>query len=243
MIPKPPIHVLSSRLAPVACCWAAGILLAAALFAASASSAGDFTRGVGVYPGEPAVFNGPVPAPDGATYRNLALHRPAIASSNYDYNLTAQLITDGIIDRRLPRWLVVSSSAEGILPRHEREHLVDGYLGTAVSLPATGGWVQIEQAGRGDEPEVDRIEVVAFPRTEDKNPQQWTCVVTASDDGQVWRELGRAGAMESLVQETFWMPKVLKAALDVPANGGARFYRVQMDASSVTGWRVASFDA
>jgi len=30
----------------------------------------------------------------GRNYRNLALHRPAYQSSAYDYNLTAQLITD-----------------------------------------------------------------------------------------------------------------------------------------------------
>ena len=47
------------------------------------------------------------------TYRNLALHRPAYQSSSYDYNLTAQLITDGIKDTRLPRWVAVSTSETG----------------------------------------------------------------------------------------------------------------------------------
>ena len=135
---------------------AAGILLAVLVGAAAVFAAGDFTRGVGIYPGDPAAFHGPVLVPDTTTYRNLALHRPATASSNYDYNLTAQLITDGIIDQRLPRWLVCSSSAEGILPRDKREHLVDAYPGTAIDLPAAGGWVQVEQAGRYDAPGVDR---------------------------------------------------------------------------------------
>jgi Exo-beta-D-glucosaminidase Ig-fold domain/Glycosyl hydrolases family 2/F5/8 type C domain len=217
-------------------------LLAMLLGATSVLAAGDFTRGVGVYPGDPAAFDGPTFAPDTATYRNLALHRPATASSNYDFNLTAQLVTDGIIADRLPRWLVCSSSAEGVLPRHEREHVVDGYVSTGVDLPSSGGWVQIEQAGRYDAPAVDRIEVIAIPRTEDKHPQRWTCVVTASDDGQNWRELGRASGEESLARETFWNSKVVKTSFDVPANGTARFYRVQIDAPSVTGWRVASFD-
>ena len=55
------------------------------------------------------------------TYRNLALHRPAYQSSSYDYNLTAQLITDGIKDTKLPRWVAVSSSEQGVLPKNERE--------------------------------------------------------------------------------------------------------------------------
>jgi len=214
------------------------VLLAVLACSATAGAQGEFTRGVGVYPGEPAAFQGPTAVVDGATYRNLALHRPAMASSNYDYCLTAQLVTDGIIDERMPRWLVVSSSAEGIVPRSEREHLVDDYLGTALALPAAGGWVQVEQAGRGDVPDVDRIEVVAVPRTDDKNPQRWTCVISASDDGKSWRELGRASDEESLASAAFWTPKVLKPAFDVPGRGRARFYRAQLDAPSVTGWHV-----
>jgi Exo-beta-D-glucosaminidase Ig-fold domain/Glycosyl hydrolases family 2/F5/8 type C domain/Glycosyl hydrolases family 2, sugar binding domain len=219
-----------------------GILLSALLCLCSAFATEDFTRGVGVYPGDPAAFDGPVLSPETEAYRNLALHRPAIASSNYDYNLTAQLVTDGIIDERLPRWLVCSSSAEGILPRSEREHVVDGYVSTGVDLPAAGGWVQIEQAGRYDGPAVDRIEVIAMPRTEDAKPQRWTCLVSASDDGQNWRELGQTSGLEKLARETVWSPKIVKTAFDVPANGTARFYRLQLNAPSVTGWRVASFD-
>ena len=218
------------------------VLLAALACAGSASAARDFTRGVGVYPGDPAAFDGPAFVQDGGAYRNIALHRPATASSNYDYSLTAQLVTDGIIDTRLPRWLVCSTSARGVLPRGEREYVVDGYLGTSVELPASGGWVQIEQAGRYDAPAIDHFEVTAFPRTEDKNPQRWTCAVLASDDGQGWRELGRASGEENLVPETRWIPKRVKASFDAPANGSARFYRVKMDAPSVSGWRVASFD-
>jgi hypothetical protein len=212
------------------------------LCAAPAFASDDFSRGVGIYPGDPAAFDGPTLAIDAATYRNLALHRPATASSNYDFNLTAQLVTDGIIDDRLPRWLVCSSSAEGILPRSEREHLVDGYVSSGVDLPGPGGWVQIEQAGRYDAPEVDHIEIVAIPRTEEKKPQHWTCLVLASDDGRTWRELGRGEGAESLARETFWSSKVVKTSFDVPTGGTARFYRIEINAPSVATWRVASFD-
>jgi hypothetical protein len=54
-------------------------------------------------------YNGATLVPDTQTYRNLALHRPAYASSSYDYNLTAQLVTDGIIDTKSPRWVAVSA--------------------------------------------------------------------------------------------------------------------------------------
>lgn len=62
----------------------------------------NFTRGIGVYPGNPNEYRGPVVHIDDTNYRNLALHRPAYHSSSYDYNLTAQLITDGIKETNTP---------------------------------------------------------------------------------------------------------------------------------------------
>ena len=72
-------------------------------------------------------YNGATLVPDTQTYRNLALHRPAYASSSHDYNLTAQLVTDGI--------------------RKDREHLIDKNPITGVDLAGTSGWVQIERGG------------------------------------------------------------------------------------------------
>ena len=68
----------------------------------SCSWAQQYTRGIGVYPGDPSEYTGPTFVVDGS-YRNLALHRPAYQSSAYDYNLTAQLITDGINEQTPPQ--------------------------------------------------------------------------------------------------------------------------------------------
>ena len=59
------------------------------LFAVS-TFAQNYTRGVGIYPGDPKEFTGPSLVADAANYRNLALHRPAYQSSAYDYNLSLQ---------------------------------------------------------------------------------------------------------------------------------------------------------
>lgn len=56
---------------------------------------------------------------------NIALRRAAYASSSYDYNLTAQLVTDGVTESREPAWLKVETS-RGNLPRREREWTIDG---------------------------------------------------------------------------------------------------------------------
>ena len=84
------------------------------------------TRGVGIYPGNPAEDFAPSLVPEVSAYRNLALHRPAYHSSSYDYNLTAQLVTDGIKETRLPRWLATSTSQDGPAGKIEREFMLDG---------------------------------------------------------------------------------------------------------------------
>ena len=51
---------------------------------------------VGIYPGAPGESFAPMLTADNS-YRNIALRRMAYASSSHDYNLTAQLVTDGIV--------------------------------------------------------------------------------------------------------------------------------------------------
>ena len=83
-----------------------------------------YTRGIGIYPGRVQEAYVPTLVQDD-TYRNIALHRQAFHSSSYDYNLTAQLLTDGIITRQGPAYLVASTNS-GVLPLREREGAIDG---------------------------------------------------------------------------------------------------------------------
>ena len=155
-------------------------------------NAQTYTRGVGVYPGDPRQDFAASPAPAPQTYRNLALHRPAYQSSAYDYNLTAQLVTDGIKDTRLPRWVSVSTSDQGIIRKEDREHLLDHSDYSSVVLNGTTGWIEIDMPG-GDAPlEIDNVELTNLRvNTSLLKPAGWKMVVTGSDDGQSWTELGR----------------------------------------------------
>lgn len=83
----------------------------------------NLTLGIGRYPGAPAENFAPSLVAD-TTYRNIALHRPAWTSSTYDFNLTAQLLTDGIVAKTSPRWLSVTTNA-GQLPTREQEWTLD----------------------------------------------------------------------------------------------------------------------
>jgi beta-galactosidase/beta-glucuronidase len=207
------------------------------VFAVVSSVSGQqYTRGVGQYPGDPKEYHGPVMVVDSATYRNLALHRPAFQSSAYDFNLTAQLLTDGIRDTRLPRWIVSSTSADSVLPRFQREHLTDSNPVTAHDIPPTGGWVQLEIAGGALAPEVDKVEVAVRPRASSAEPQPWTAVVLTSDDGQTWTERGRATNSAVLHPPDPTMPYFAKMLVPLTTTARSRFYRVRLDAPAVGGW-------
>ena len=92
---------------------------------APTSLSDHYTRGIGVYPGNPKEDFSPKPVVDNTGYRNLALRRASYQSSAYDYNLTAQLVTDGIVTESLPQYLILSTP-EGNVPKREREWMIDG---------------------------------------------------------------------------------------------------------------------
>ena len=201
----------------------------------SALSAQQYTRGVGLYPGDPKEFQGPVLKIDDA-YRNLALHRPAYQSSAYDYNLTAQLVTDGIHDTKLPRWIVSSTSKDSVLPKFQREHLVDSNPVTMSDLPPTGGWVQVELKGGDSVPEVNSVEVAVRPQSGNLEPQPWTSVILTSDDGQTWTERGRATNSAVLGTRNWSGPYFVKMSVPLTSIVQSRFYRIQLDAPNVGEW-------
>ncbi len=84
------------------------------LLAASTPVGREYTRGVGVYPGNPSEDFPPTLVQADSNYRNLAYLRPAYHSSSYDYNLTAQLVTDGIRETTTPRGPATTLSRTGV---------------------------------------------------------------------------------------------------------------------------------
>lgn len=98
--------------------------LLAVAWLAQSGLADNYTRGIGLYPGNQQQNHSPLLVQDDA-YRNVALHCKAYHSSSYDYNLTAQLVTDGIITREAPAYLTVQTH-DGVLPLRAREWAIDG---------------------------------------------------------------------------------------------------------------------
>jgi len=240
----------------IATCTFLAIILAVLSFAGE-----EYNRGVGVYPGNPDENFAPMLVSDVTTYRNLALLRPAYHSSSYDYNLTAQLVTDGIKETNLPRWLVTTLSTTGIAKKNEREFLVDHNSFSAVNLGGPEGWVQFEMAG-GDAPlQIDRIEVQAriraasapetyfSPNPEQKpaptSPGDWNCVVLGSDDGQTWKEFGQAtGQIPPAPAPAMFGPTAALMKITVPFSSlsRSRVYRITLKSTFPGIWYVSDVD-
>ena len=201
-------------------------------------NAQTYTRGVGVYPGDPKQDFAAVLVPDTTTYRNLALHRPAFQSSAYDYNLTAQLVTDGIRDTVLPRWVSVSTSDAGVLRKQVREHALDHNITTSIALPGPGGWIEIDMLG-GDGPlEVDGVELIALRAAADpQKPAGWRMVVTGSDDGQTWTELGRIEKEDRPPAPRGYAGGATQAVM-FGARSRSRRIRIELTGASVSRWMI-----
>jgi len=132
------------------------ILLFFAVACTQAREETEKTRGIGRYPGRWEESGAPRLVSGGRTYRNLALNRQAYQSSAYDYNLTAQLLTDGIVHDGDAPWLEVLVDGTHV-SKQEREFLLDGRSSTRLS-PGEDGVLELIFHGM---PFVhDRVEVL-----------------------------------------------------------------------------------
>ena len=170
------------------------ILLSVVMIAAMGAENKQLNLPPGQYPGKPAENFAPAVKASSAGRRNLALRRAAYQSSSYDYNLTAQLVTDGIKDTAMPRWIVTSSSAQGVLPRNQREWPLDDNWVTTVDVKGRTAWVQVEFNG-APPPVVDRISLTGSLAIQGRDNNDWAVTVLGSDDGKSWAKLGRASGM------------------------------------------------
>ena len=167
-----------------------GLVSLLILFSGCNRGTSDYTHGVGIYPGNPAEDFSPDLVADNENYRNIARLRSAYHSSSYDYNLTAQLVTDGIISTRKPNFISVSSNP-GPLPKNEREWLLDHNSVTVYDISGTNIWLQFEQSQDGEIPEITKISLNGNLTYTDKKPGGWQFTCLGSDDGMNWNEIGK----------------------------------------------------
>ena len=114
------------------------VMILPAVLVACSQEQGAGTRGIGVYPGNPDESSAPSVVKGGGKYRNIALGRITDQSSCYDYNLTSQLITDGIIDDGPVAYVDVSCRSDTLYRKVDRpnhEKLFDGKIDSKIYFP------------------------------------------------------------------------------------------------------------
>ena len=162
-------------------------LLPLMLFCVLAKADGDKTRGIGQYPGRKSEAFIPQRAlPNG--YANQAWMRAAWASSSIDYNLTAQLATDGIVAREEPARVCVTTS-DGVLSLRDREKTFDGNTVTSVYVMGDDAFIQYDWTGMSVATHELRLNAWAAYR-EELVDGGYEVAVEASGDGMAWHEVG-----------------------------------------------------
>ncbi len=233
-------------------------LLLAGPLTSGGQNAEPMTRGLGVYPGDPREDSAPALRIDATTYRNLARLRPAYHSSSYDYNLTAQLVTDGIVETAMPRWVVVATGQQGlpggdarnlpaqlaqgslsgfsrqqmIWPKHKREWVMDENWVTAFTLRGPQVWVQLELHGGAEPLAFDEVRTQATVAALDAGPENWTSSVLGSDDGLTWTPLGNTSGMAPTGGN-------IQPVVTLSQPSRHRYVRVVFDDPRAVSWNVS----
>ena len=140
-------------------------------------------RPIGQYPGNPDEYYGPKLVQD-TSYRNLALHRTVYQSSSWDFNLTSQLLTDGINDEQMPAWLNVTTP-DGPLPPHKREACLDGNEWTNNIVMGADTWLQYDWENMVID--IDEVEMVCSMAYRENARQGYKIRLLTSKDGKKWK--------------------------------------------------------
>ena len=215
-----------------------------------------YTRGIGHYPGSPSEdFSPALKLNKEATYRNLALLRRAFHSSSYDYNLTAQLVTDGIVTDKMPPYLSVVTH-EGGLPLREREWTIDEGPYSRNVLKGEEVFLQYGMHGWTEKSDEVRIKgFLSYDASVKIQGYEWCC--EASNDGKSWTELGSVSqkglpgkemSMRTHSDPNKQTKQIVKKARRLDEQftfkkvGDYAFYRVKMKMKGALEWSLMSVD-
>jgi hypothetical protein len=172
---------------------ALSLLLSSCEGVSSGGKADFYTRGTGVYPGDPAEDYSPELVADNQTYRNVAKLRKAYHSSSYDYNLTAQLVTDGINSSEMPATISVSTQA-GNLKKNEREWLFDGKSDSKYVIAGSDIFLQLDL--NNISLPVSRFVLSGYVSIDASKPKGYEVIVYGSKDGSQWEVLKQEKGMD-----------------------------------------------
>lgn len=213
-------------------------------------TAQEYSLGIGKYPGNPQENYAPTIKHDKTTYRNIAFLRPIYGSSSYDFYLTPQLLTDGIIETQLPGWLVTSSIKESYT-RSDREKFLDRNISSRNNFVGNNFWVQVEMAGNYILPEVNgfRLSGAVYIDTTQNEIRQWTIKIVGSNDGKDWLDVGAIskngiigdtliGNRRKIYSQNY---RLFNEILEINNSVKYKFYKAELNSPNVEMWRLGDF--
>lgn len=220
----------------------------------AAAAPDGYTRGIGVYPGRSSEMSAPRLVRD-TLLRNVALDRQAMASSSTDYNLTAQLVTDGIRMPGLPPLLTVSTR-QGVISDRDKEKSIDGNTVTSNTLMGENPWLQYDWQRMGVT--LDTLRFVAQVAYDaGKATGGFDIRVLGSDDGRRWTVIGQSKGKDlpgykaaqtvstdpNKAEDAIRLPlRKVKMAVPLSKGGTYSHLRVVFGMKGAAWWRVYEVD-
>lgn len=208
-----------------------------------------YTRGIGKYPGKVTEYKGPRMVRD-SSYHNLAYMHTAIASGSEDYNLTAQLATDGIGESRMPASMMISIN-DSLLSLRDQAKTFDGNIHSYNTVQGEKGYIQYEWSNMVVNTSRVKLNAIAvyFP---DKAVNGYAIKVLASSDGKKWEQIGKVSSKGlpgvATKQKMSSDPNKFEAKLLLPLReidltipvkpGKYTHLRMEMDMAGCAYWRV-----
>ena len=172
--------------------------------------------------------------------RNIALHRAAYHSSAVDYNCTAQLVTDGIVETGQPvGYEVLETLADGrtsIVPKNRREAPFQHRR--AVHNKLAGPHYELSVLERGIHQQTDamRLNLVLRYAEGARKGQPYAEVLATSDGGATWQPV-RCLDLRHLVPgaET-------AVSFDFAPDDARNGYKLVLDGEGVSEWALLEWD-
>ncbi|MDR0543481.1 MAG: discoidin domain-containing protein [Dysgonamonadaceae bacterium] len=156
-----------------------------ALSGCKKDSKADYPR-IGSYPGDASQSFAPELIIDNSTYRNVAELKSAYHSSSYDYNLTAQLVTDGIISAEKPATVNLSTQ-NGDLLKNQREYFFDGKADSKYVIQGQDVFLQLDLNNM--DITVDKFILKGSVALDAKKARGYEITAYGSNDGSEWTVL------------------------------------------------------
>lgn len=214
----------------------AGLLLITATHCKPSTT---YTKGIGLYPGDSSQDYAPDLIIDSKTHRNVAKGRTVRHSSSYDYNLTAQLVTDGIISDTPPTYINVSTQM-GDLKKREREWLFDGKIDSRYPVPGNDVFVQLDFYGKV--PAFTEMHLKGILSHNPSGVNAYSISFYGSEDGLKWKLLKKEQGSRLPGKVLRRNRKEFAFTCPVKDPGIYTFYKIVCQAPGVTEWAFAEWE-